>query len=80
MSKAYPCLPPGEEIGGADLAQSSASFTGGSGDSVPSTAELKRGYSDAELSAADLADGRLNFPFLQRGDGGFCGRPNGWER
>lgn len=79
MSKAYACLPPGEEIGGADLAQSSVSFTGGSGDSVPSTAELKRGYSDAELSAAEFSD-RYTSPFLDRSAGGFCGRPHGWER
>ncbi len=77
--KAYSCMPPGETIDGTDLPQSTASYEGASGSAAPTLAVLKRGYSDAE-AAGSLADVRLNLPFPEPGFGGFCGRPNGWER
>jgi hypothetical protein len=80
--KDYTCLPPGDDVGGADLPQSNASFTGGSGDSVPSLADLKRGYSQAldDPMGVGFNGERLNILFPEPGFGGFCGRPNGWER
>lgn len=78
----YTCLPPGEDVGGNDLPQSNASYQGGSGGNDPPLKDLKRGYSNAlddPMEAGKNGD-RLNILFPEQDFGGFCGRPNGWER
>lgn len=81
MDKSYVCMPPGEDIEGADLPQSKASYEGGSGGNDPPLADLQRGYSSAlDEPAAGVNGDRLNILFPEPGFGGFCGRPNGWER
>lgn len=80
MSKDYACMPPGDDVGGADLPQSNAGFQGGSGGSNAPLADLKRGYSTIGEDASVDSGDRLNMLFPEPGFGGFCGRPNGWER
>jgi hypothetical protein len=82
MTKEY-CMPPGDDVGGPDLPESTVSYEGGSGSgNSPSRTDLKRGYSlvGSEAMPMGLTGERLNILFPEPGFGGFCGRPNGWER
>lgn len=76
------CMPPGEDVGGADLPQSNASYEGGSGGGNPSAADLRRGYSKAldDPMGVGVNGDRVNILFPEPDFGGFLGRPNGWER
>ena len=82
MAKDYTCMPPGEDVGGPDLPQSNVSYEGGTGAASAPRSVLKRGYSNAEDDPMDIGTNgeRVNILFPQPGFGGFCGRPNGWER
>jgi len=44
-----------------------------------SVADLDRGYSDAEPKSQKLHDAASTMPF-ESPEGGFVGRPDGWER
>jgi hypothetical protein len=70
----------------AALPASDASYTGGSGGNDPSLATLKAGFAklaDPETPMHWLpqnADNGENYVGNPRERGGFCDRPQGWER
>lgn len=59
-----------------DMKESDAGITGGTAGSVSgfTKADLKRGYSDLQDKPDEM------YPVDPMPQGGFAGRPNGWER